>query len=258
MILQLLLLSTAFAIGLMTILWLVQRRTGNAGIVDVGWSASIPVMAVLYAILADGDLSRRIAGAVIASLWGFRLAWHIHSRSHGKPEDGRYTRLREEWAPHVQTKMLRFYLFQALAAVFFSVPFLCSSAHPRPGWTGLEWVALFLWTVAWIGESVADAQLEAFKRRPDAKGKTCRTGLWRYSRHPNYFFEWLIWCAFALFAVSSPFGWIAIACPLLIYHFLTRVTGIPATEAQAVRSRGADYIDYQRTTNMFFPWFPRT
>ena len=118
-------------------------------------------------------------------------------------------------------------------------------------------MAVILWVVAWLGEAVADAQLAKFKADPASKGRTCRVGLWRYSRHPNYFFEWLTWVAFAWFATSSPNGWIGWISPALILYFLLRVTGIPATEEQALRSRGENYRRYQETTSAFLPWFPK-
>jgi steroid 5-alpha reductase family enzyme len=126
-----------------------------------------------------------------------------------------------------------------------------------PGLAAIEITAIALWTVALIGEAIADAQLERFKAQPSNRGRTCRIGLWRYSRHPNYFFEWLIWVAYALFALASPYGWIAIACPLVMLYLLFRVTGIPATEAQALRTRGEDYRQYQAATSAFVPWFPK-
>jgi steroid 5-alpha reductase family enzyme len=116
---------------------------------------------------------------------------------------------------------------------------------------------LALWAVAFAGELTADMQLEAFKQRPGTSGRTCRDGLWRYSRHPNYFFEWLIWCAFFLVALPAPWGATAVICPAMMLYFLFRVTGIPATEAQALRTRGEDYRKYQATTSVFVPWFPR-
>jgi steroid 5-alpha reductase family enzyme len=112
--------------------------------------------------------------------------------------------------------------------------------------------------VAWIGESAADFQLMYFKSKPANHGVICQVGLWKYSRHPNYFFESLIWIAFALFAMGSPYGYVALIAPMLILYFLFRVTGIPATEAQALRSKGESYRRYQQTTSAFVPWFPRS
>ena len=255
--LTMLALGWALVSALMTLLWVIQRRTGNAGVVDVGWAASIGLLALLYSVISPCELPRRILVAVMGGFWGLRLALYIHLRSHGKPEDGRYQQLRKVWAPHVQLKMFRFYQYQALAAVFFSLPFLLSSINWRARLDANEWIALALWAVALSGEALADFQLHQFKKRPDSRRRTCRDGLWRYSRHPNYFFEWLIWIAFAMLAANAPFGALAWACPALLLYFLFNVTGIPATEAQAVRTRGDDYRDYQRTTSAFVPWPPK-
>jgi steroid 5-alpha reductase family enzyme len=120
-----------------------------------------------------------------------------------------------------------------------------------------EWLGAIVWLVALAGESIADSQLKSFKSRPVNKGKVCQIGLWRYSRHPNYFFEWLIWVAYFVFALASPFGSLSILCPLLMLYFLFKVTGIPATEEQAIRSKGEAYCNYQRSTSVFVPWFPK-
>lgn len=242
---------------LMSLLWLRQRRTNNAGIVDVGWAASIGLLAAIFAIVAEGDLARRISIGTMGLVWGLRLAWHIHARSHGKPEDGRYSQLRKQWAPHEQREMFKFYQLQAATVAFFTLPLIPPLLNKSPGLSPIEIAAGILWLIAIAGEAAADAQLEHFKHRAENKGRVCRDGLWRFSRHPNYFFEWLIWVSFALFASSSPGGFIAWICPAAIMFFLFKVTGIPATEAQALRTKGDDYSDYQRTTNAFFPWFPR-
>jgi steroid 5-alpha reductase family enzyme len=107
------------------------------------------------------------------------------------------------------------------------------------------------------GEALADAQLAAFKRDAANRGRVCEAGLWRYSRHPNYFFEWLIWVAYFVFAVGSPWGWVALIGPASILYLLLRVTGIPMTEEQSLRSRGDAYRRYQRTTSAFIPWLPK-
>jgi steroid 5-alpha reductase family enzyme len=134
---------------------------------------------------------------------------------------------------------------------------LVAAFNTRPHLSTLEILATGLWAAALAGESTADRQLARFKATPGSNGLTCRDGLWRYSRHPNYFFEWLIWVAYALFALSAPWGPLALASPALMLFLLFRVTGIPATEAQAVRTRGDDYRRYQATTSVFVPWFPK-
>ncbi len=249
-----LLAAFAVAFTIMSGLWLVQRKTGNAGIVDIGWSGTIPLIVVFAAVLIGNPSPLRLGLlTAMAVLWGGRLVWHIHHRSHGKPEDGRYAELRRAWGAQVQPKMFLFFQFQAAAAVLFSVPFLLSLGQTSNTLLSLEVAAFLLWLFAWLGEASADRQLARFKRDPASKGKVCEAGWWHYSRHPNYFFEWLIWVANALFAWSAPHGAWALLCPALMLFFLFKVTGIPATEEQALKSKGDAYRRYQQTTSVFVP-----
>ena len=249
------LLGTSIA---MFVLWLLQLRTGNAGVVDAAWALSIAGLAILSATLAHGWSARRVAIAIVMGVWGARLGFYIlRDRVIGKPEDGRYTELRREYGASVRLRMLWFFQIQALAAVFFALPAFIASANTTPHFSWIEVLALCLWCVAFAGEVVADSQLGRFKAEPGNRGRTCQVGLWRHSRHPNYFCEWLMWIAFALFALTSPLGAAAILCPIVMLYLLLRVTGVPLAEAQARRSRGDDYRRYQQTTNAFFPWRPR-
>jgi steroid 5-alpha reductase family enzyme len=150
-----------------------------------------------------------------------------------------------------------FFEAQGVLIALLSVPFVLVFINAAPGLGGWEYLGVALWLAGMLGESVADAQLNRFRADPANKGKTCRVGLWNFSRHPNYFCEWLVWVGYFVYALGSPGGWMAVYAPALMYLFLTRVTGIKATEEHALRSRGEDYRQYQRTTNAFFPWFPR-
>jgi len=242
----------------MFLVWLTQLRTGNAGIVDAAWAISIASLAVGAAAVGEGWPPRRIAIAAIMAIWGARLGLHLlRDRVIGKPEDGRYRALRREWGPSASSRMLRFFEIQAVAAVFFALPAVLASANTEPGFALVERAALVVWCAAFVGEAVADWQLKQFRSAPNNSGRTCRRGLWRYSRHPNYFFEWVMWVAYAAFAVASPFGVVALLCPIAMLYLLLHVTGVPLAEAQALRSRGSDYLRYQQTTNAFFPWRPR-
>jgi steroid 5-alpha reductase family enzyme len=254
--LRLLLLAWAVAAAVMLVLWAVQRRTRNANAVDVAWAALIGVNALFFAALSEGDLVRRVLIALLAAGWSLRLAGYLFVTRvlREAPEDGRYRTLRGEWG---QGKFFVFYQAQALLTVVLAVPFLLISANPAPAFSWLEGLGAALWLVALAGEAVADAQLARFRGDPAHRGRTCRVGLWRYSRHPNYFFEWLIWCAWSVMALAAPYGWIALAAPALMLVFILKITGIPPTEAQALESRGDDYRHYQQTTSAFFPWFPR-
>jgi steroid 5-alpha reductase family enzyme len=255
--LRLSLTGAAAAVTLMLALWLLHLRLRDAGIVDLGWAGNLGLLAVLYGALGSGWPTRRLLVATMGGVWGFRLALHLLLRLKGKPEEGRYVQLRKEWGAagaNVPLKFLGFFLFQGVLDVFLALPFLLAVVNPAPRLSPFELAGVGLWFVSVIGESAADAQLTRWKADPANRGRTCRAGLWGFSRHPNYFFEWLVWCAFALVALGSPWGLLALACPALMLFFLLRVTGIPATEAQSLRTKGDDYREYQRTTSAFVPW----
>ena len=254
----LLLVGLVLAASVMAVLWVVQVRIHDASHVDVAWAALIASAAILYALLADGDVRHRLLAAALASIWGFRLAGYLYvSRIHGKEEDGRYRSLRAKWGASANRNFLWFFQFQALFVVFFSLPFALICLDPDSTISALAWVGVAVWAVGNAGTIVADRQLARWRANPANAGKTARRGLWSWSRHPNYFFEWVSWCGTALVATTAPNGWIAWIVPAGLLFLLFRVTGIPATERQALRSR-ADYAEYQRTTSAFVPLPPRS
>ena len=252
------LIGLIIATALMAVLWMIQRKTRNAGIVDVGWAAGIGVLGVLFAATSDGYATRRLLVGAMIGVWSARLALHLLvDRVIGHPEEGRYVTLRKNWGDKAQRNLLVFFQIQAVLALLFALPVFAVAQNSRSTLSIWDFLGLAIWIVAAGGTALADRQLARFKRRPDSRGKTCREGLWRYSRHPNYFFEWLHWWAYAAMAVGSAYWWIPVAAPLVMLYFLLKVTGIPPTEAQALASRGEDYREYQRTTSAFIPWFPK-
>ena len=257
-------LATAFLIAALTVtalmlaLYGVARRVNKVGVVDVGWAWATGLLAVAVLLAGDGDPVRRAVAAGCIGLWSLRLGTYLlFNRVIGAEEDGRYQAMLDHWGDTAWRKMFWFYLAQAGFAILFAVPMLPVATAPAPFPSLADAAALAVWAVAVLGEGVADRQLARWRAAPEHRGRTCRAGLWRYSRHPNYFFEWLHWWAYVLLALSSPWWWVTLAAPALMLAFLYRFTGIPYTEAQALRSRGEDYRDYQRTTSAFFPWFPR-
>jgi steroid 5-alpha reductase family enzyme len=244
---------------IMFIVWLWAVKLKNAGVVDIFWSYNFPVIALIVFAYAEGFETRvmLICGMVI--LWGLRLGSHLALRvlGHIDEEEGRYKQLREDWAPNPDKRFFGFFQMQALSNVLLAVPFFIISVNPEPEISALEFAGLALWLLALCGEAIADEQLARFKKDQNNKGKICNVGLWHYSRHPNYFFEWLIWVGYFIFALSSPYGYLAIISPAIILYLLLRVTGIPLNEEQAVRSKGDLYREYQRTTSVFVPWLPK-
>ncbi|HWU76495.1 MAG TPA: DUF1295 domain-containing protein [Rhodanobacter sp.] len=250
-----LLCAWLLAAAMMTLGWQWQRTRANAGIVDVLWAAGVGGSAVLLALLGHGAPWTRVALGLLGGSWGIRLAVHLWQRVRGEPEDGRYRHLRAHWHGS-QWKFFAFFQFQALLIVLFALPFVAVARNPEASGMWLP-AAAAIWLFSVGGESIADAQLARFRADPANHGLTCREGLWRYSRHPNYFFEWLHWFAYVCLAVGSPIGWLAWSGPIVMYVFLRWISGIPFTETQALRSRGEDYRAYQRSTSMLIPWFPR-
>lgn len=235
-------------------LWRVARRRRDASLVDAGWSAGLGVMGLLCAALGDGDPGRRALVAAMSALWSARLTAHLYlDRVKGKGEDGRYAALRQRWGKDADRNFFWWFQAQGALDLLLALPFAALCAKPGPPGP-LDALGAGIWVLAVTGETVADRDLAAFRADPGNRGRACRAGLWRYSRHPNYFFEWVHWLAYA---VMAPDDWRTWTSPALMLFFLVRVTGIPHAEAQALRGRGEDYRRYQEETSAFFPWFPR-
>lgn len=236
----------------MVALWRRALRTGNAGIVDVAWSFGTGILAAAFAAAADGLPARRALIAVLALTWSVRLGAHLWRRVTSEAEDVRYRRMREEQGDRFPRFLLGFHLLQAAWTVLFALPMLAAARNAAP--LGLADAAgVAVWILAVAGEAVADRQLAAFRRDPANRGRVCRRGLWAVTRHPNYFFEWLQWWAWVLLGLGAPQWWLTLGGPAVMYLFLTRVTGIPPTEARLLESRGESYVRYQREVNAFFP-----
>jgi steroid 5-alpha reductase family enzyme len=255
---ELLLLGWAVASALLWLLYALQLKTKDATAVDAGWAASLVALAVLYAVLAPGVLCHRILIAVLGGLEYLRVAGLVLRRV-GHGEDSRYRELRARWRANgrEQLTFAIFYQAQAALAAMFSVPFLLAAFNGHGSLETLEWAGAAVWLCGALFEAIADRQLSRFKANPQNKGQTMRYGLWRYSRHPNYFGQCVTWVGFALVACAAPWGWIAWFAPALITYLVLFVTGVPPAEERSLASRGEDYRRYQRETSVFVPWFPR-
>lgn len=246
-----------FVLALMGILWMVYFFRRNSGIVDIGWAIGFSLAVWCYFFLGDGAFNRRLVIAFMVTVWSFRLTYYLLGRFVRQDEDPRYQEIRAAWGPqNVDFKFLLMFLFQGLLVVLLSLPFLIVSRNDSPDWSYWELWGFIIWAIGLIGESISDLQLEDFKKDPENKGKVMNRGLWRFSRHPNYFFEFVVWVGFFVFALGSPWGIVAILSPALILYLLLAVSGITLNEAQALKSKGEAYREYQRTTSAFVPWFP--
>ncbi len=247
------------ALIVMLVLWWRQLTTRDATAVDIGWTLSIGGLAITYAAIGAGNPTARWLAAATAGLWSLRLGTHLLTdrvlRATG--EDPRYAALRARLGPHSAVGFLAVYLVQGVLAATFALPFLLLAQHPGEGIAPIQWCGLATAGGGLALETAADRVLAAHRRRPDNRGRTCRRGPWRYSRHPNYFGEWLLWCGFAAVATPAPHGAIAWLVPAVLFVLVRWVSGVPFAEQQARRSRGDDYRHYTATTNAFFPWWPR-
>lgn len=241
--------------GMFLLAWLWQRRTEDATAVDTIWSFALAAQAILYALVGDGDAWIRGAVGVLGGAWGLRLGWHLHQRSHGRGEDGRYAALRERWGNGAQKGFFWLYQLQALVAWLFGAVFWAAAGAARVAPDAWWFAGVAVWLIAVGGEALADRQLERCRR--DESVDVCRSGLWRYSRHPNYFFEFVHWFAYPLLAWGAPWWWVSALGPAVMLAFLWRISGIPWTEQQALRSRGEAYRRYQQTTSILIPWPPK-
>lgn len=253
------LLALTLASFFMILTWLVSIRIKNAGIVDIVWSAGFTPLAWLYVLLGHGWMPRKLLIAGMVSLWSLRLGGYLLKRiaSHHPKEDARYSEYREKWGTRFNQNMFGFFQIQAVLLWVLTLPFMLACLNTQPSFQVLEWAGLALWTLGLVGESIADLQLSRFVALPENRGKICQIGLWRVSRHPNYFFEWVIWIGYFVFALAQPLGWTTLYCPLLMLHFLYNVTGVKLSERGSVARKGEAYRQYQRTTSAFVPWFPK-
>ncbi|EPG65866.1 DUF1295 domain-containing protein [Leptospira wolffii] len=245
---------------LMSLLWLIGKFIRNYAIVDLGWGLCISTVAIVYFLLGDAFSTRKAIFAFMATVWGWRLSYFIFTtRVLSGHEDPRYAAFRKDYGNQVDRKFFtNVFQFQGILGTALSLPFLFPALNPTVETHPLEVIGLAVFAIGILGESAADFQLAEFKSEKSNEGKVCDTGLWRYSRHPNYFFEWVIWISFGLVSLASPWGWLGLLSPLTMYLLLTKITGIPLNEAGQLKSKGRLYEEYRSKTSAFFPWFPKS
>lgn len=249
---------------ILTAAWAVQRATGNSGWVDVIWTFGVGLAGAFVALWPMGDGSvwpRQLAVAIAIGVWSLRLGGHIALRTARIDDDPRYARLKRDWGEAAQRRMFAFLQIQAFAAFLLTIGVLVAARSPRAGLDLRDWLGLAVVLLSVAGEALADHQLKAFGRDPANKGRVCDVGLWRYSRHPNYFFEWLGWVGYLIIAIdlsgAYPAGWLALIGPAYMYYLLVHVSGVPPLEEHMAKSRPEAFAAYRARTNMFFPGPPR-
>jgi steroid 5-alpha reductase family enzyme len=243
----------------MGVAWQVAERTGRSGWIDGIWTFATGVAGVILAILPASGALRPLLVVALATLWCFRLGLHMVRRTAGGGDDPRYRQLRVEWGEGASARLFWFLQVQAAAGLILAVSIGAAAHRPEIKLDIRDALGAAVFAIAALGEGIADWQLARFGA--ENRSKVCEAGLWAYSRHPNYFFEWLVWVSFAIIAVDSggvyPWGWIGLAGPILMYVLLVHVSGIPPLEAHMLRSRGEAFRSYQTRVNAFWPGPPK-
>jgi steroid 5-alpha reductase family enzyme len=267
---QFLLLLVAVSVALSAIMsgaWLVWRATGNSGWVDTIWTFGLGAVGALGALLPfffSGEATLRPAlVALFIALWSARLGLHIAQRTARITDDPRYAKLIADWGAAARQQMFWLLQKQALVSIPLGLSMLLAAFNPLPGLRLQDALAVLVLLIGVGGEGVADRQMRQFRAEPinSHHDRVCDIGLWGWSRHPNYFFEWLGWLAYPLFAIDLgggyPWGFVALAGPACMYVLLVHVSGIPPLEAHMLERRGSAFRAYQTRTNAFFPAPPR-
>jgi steroid 5-alpha reductase family enzyme len=258
----------AIAVALCVIMagaWMVQQRTGNSGWVDTIWTFGLGatgLAAALTPLGGGGPSLRQCVTAIFIVCWSLRLGLHIAQRSKGIKDDPRYAEMGRGWGAEAPRRMFWLLQKQAYVTIPLALAIFLAAHNPAPGFRVQDAAAVLVLIMALGGEALADHQLRQFARNPTDKGKVCDAGLWSWSRHPNYFFEWFGWLGYPLLAIdpAGAYGWgyLAVLAPACMYWLLVYVSGIPPLEEHMLRSRGEAFRAYQRRTSAFFPLPPAT
>jgi steroid 5-alpha reductase family enzyme len=259
MSIEIALVGLVAVILLMAALWLTSLALKNSSIVDIFWGPGFALAAWVYAVLTpSGYLPRRLLVLTLITLWGLRLGLHIAIRSVGKGEDRRYV----GWRASVGTawwwqSLFRVFLLQGVLLWLIAMPLMAALAATVPAaLTPFDGVGALVWGIGFCFEAVGDWQLARFRADPRNRGQVLRAGLWRYSRHPNYFGDATLWWGLFIIALGVPGGFFTIFSPLVMTGFLMRVSGVPLLEKSLTKTK-PEYRDYIACTSEFIPWFPR-
>ncbi len=238
--------------------YLVALKIRLFAIVDTVWAGSLGLGALAYYLWFGPETLRGTVALALMLFWSGRLTMHLlRDRVLSGKEDPRYAALAAHWGSRARFRFLFVFLVQIPLAAIFLLPFTLAVNNPQLDWRWLDSLGLLIALTALYGEMIADRQLASFRADPQNAGQVCRHGLWNYSRHPNYFFEWLYWFAYVAFAVGAPQAALSLIGPVMMYIFLRYISGVPFAERSSLKSRGEAYRHYQKTTNTFFPWRPQ-
>ncbi len=240
----------------MVAVFVIATLLKDNSIVDIAWGPGFLLIALASLAVQTTSPPRSLLLLVLVAVWAFRLAGHIFARSRGKGEDYRYAAWRRDWGKMFYLKSFFFiFMLQGFLMLIIGYPIVFVASTEQPGLNLLDWAGVAVWCVGFAVETIGDYQLFMFKRNQANKGKIMRSGIWRYTRHPNYIGEAVLWWGVFLIALSAPWGWTTIVSPVTITFLLLRVSGVAMLEKKY--SSNPEYEEYKRTTNAFIPWFPR-
>jgi steroid 5-alpha reductase family enzyme len=250
--------TLAATAGLMLGVWLLSLVKKDASIVDTFWGLGFVLIAGVCWAIGEGYEPRRILITALTAAWGLRLASHIFWRNKGKGEDFRYRAMRARHGKRFPVVSLySVFAVQGLLMWVISLPLQIAAISREPARiTWLDWTGAIVWLIGFAFESIGDLQLARFKAEPNNEGKVMDRGLWRYTRHPNYFGDALLWWGFFLIAMSTPGGVWTLISPLIMTGLLMKVSGVALLEKTLIKTK-PEYRGYVRRTNAFFPWLPR-
>jgi steroid 5-alpha reductase family enzyme len=223
-------------------------------VADIAWGLGFVLLAWLSFYFSEQHVRGLMVNAIV-TIWGVRLSGHIYRRNRGKPEDFRYHQWRMQWKNFYVRSFLQVFLLQGFFLYLIALPVIAINLSTYKGFSWTDGAGLLVWLTGFLFESVADSQLNKFKSKPENKGQILTTGLWQYSRHPNYFGEAFQWWGIFLLAVSVPFGWITVISPLVITILLRYVSGVPMLEKKYEDHVG--FEAYKNKTSVFFPMPPK-
>jgi len=240
----------------MTIWFFIAIAKKRNDVADIAWGPGFIVVALISLIIAGNISHRALIVSSLVLIWGVRLAVHIGNRHLGKPEDARYAKWRKEWGKTFLIRsFLQVFMLQGILLIIVAIPIIMIIVSPPSPITILDILGIVIWLLGFSFETVSDRQLVRFLKRSSGSGEIMTTGLWRYSRHPNYFGEVTLWWGIYFIALSVPNGWLSICGPLMITFLILKVSGIPMLE-EAFRDN-PDFQQYKQRTSAFIPLPPR-
>ena len=240
----------------MSILFVIALFKRDNSIADIGWGFGFVIVALLTFFLEQGFTARHILVTALVVIWGMRLSTHIYLRNRGKGEDPRYAAWRKNWGNwFVVRSFFQVFILQGLLLLFIAYAIILVNSSSEAGLSALDICGLAVWIIGFLFESIGDLQLKRFIADEQNRGHILNTGLWRYTRHPNYFGEATMWWGIFLIALSVPYGWTAIISPAVITFLLLRVSGVILLEKEFTDNE--EFKEYKRRTSAFIPWFPK-